>query len=342
MKLAIISTTIRGDQGYRDYDELAHDSNFSDVHFVISGDLQSVEFNSDNFMCNIEYLDVNYQNRYRCSGPIGWKKFARRNISLLRAMELRPDYILTIDDDNRPHQNYFNDWYKVLSETCNRSVTNDSQDSVWHNYLRSGVLEDSSLCLYPRGFPVAFRGQERTSIDKCDPILPNEIGLYQGVSLGDPDIDAMTRIVFPEHEPLKDIKESNYCLQHIWSPYNTQNTMFSKVLFPLAFTWPSAERFEDIYASFAWQQLLFNNDMHVHIGDSMNWQIRGARNDLRDFSLEVEGYLHAHDVWEDIRGIEAKDPIDFIRQMIVSDNEIISKEKEFLEAYLVDLYEIGF
>jgi len=341
MKLVIVSTTIHGDKGYRDWDTLAHKSTFPDVHFVIAGDFHSPPFDASNFQCSLEYLSADDQKSYACSESIGWKKWARRNIALLRAMELQPDYILVIDDDNRPHENYFDDWHRILTNTTNKEIVCDSDIiNPWHNYLRTG---DTKIKFYPRGFPIVFRDQEYDTLIKDTlPISPDSIGLYQGISLGDPDIDAMTRIVYSEPTPLNNISEKNYCLQNVWSPYNSQNTLFSKKLFPLAFTWPSAGRYEDIYASLVWQQFLFNNNMHVHIGDALNYQIRGKRDDIRDLSLEVEGYLHVHDVWDDIIKIKAESPIGFINEMIKSNNPIISREKIFLKSYLHDLQKIGY
>lgn len=339
MKLAIISTTIHGDQGYRDYDDLAHRSPFSEVNFIISGDLQSPKFNDKNFSCNIEYLDVEDQKNYTCSEPIGWKKYARRNIALLRAIELNPDYILMVDDDNRPTENYFSDWYKILTNPCTKQVkSTNKSDLVWHNYLRTG---DTDITLYPRGFPISFRDIDYgTTIEETNPISVEEIGVFQGISLGDPDIDAISRIVYPKATPLNSIKEKNFCLQNIWSPYNTQNTLFSRKLFPLAFTWPNSGRYEDIYASLVWQQFLFQQNMYVHVGDAMNYQIRGKRNNLKDFSLEVTGYLQIENVLESILQINTSCPIRFIKELSECCNGAIQYEGPFLDAYLEDVTKI--
>jgi len=341
MDLIIVSTTIRGDEGYRDWDQLAAKSKFTTVSFIVTGDLQSSPFDERGFLCHLEYIEAKDQNSFSCSESIGWKKYARRNIALLRALELQPDYILMIDDDNRPHSNYFNDWHRVLTTKTSKSVEwLSNQTNQWHNYLRTGNTE---IKLYPRGFPVSYRDLEyETVIKECDPISPESIGLFQGISLGDPDIDAMTRIVYSKPTPLQEIKEKNYCLRNVWSPYNSQNTLFSKKLFPLAFMWPNAGRFEDIYGSLIWQQFLFNNNMYVHIGDAVNYQNRGIRDNLIDLSLEVEGYLHVHDVWNEIIQIKTDNPMTFISEMIKSDNPIISREKYFLQSYLSDLHRIGY
>ncbi len=314
MKLAIISTTIRGEKGYLPYDQLANKSKFSKVEFVITGDKKSPKFDVSKFRCDIEYLDVEAQDKYVCSEPIGWNKFARRNVALLRALERKPDLILTIDDDNIPSADYFDLWHKVLTRPATKVAQpiqgKEIEHEHWHNYLKTS---DAELEHYPRGCPIPFRYKDSTAVvDASRPIPAEEIGVFQGISLGDPDIDAQTRIVYPKPLPLNSVKEKNYCLKDIWSPYNTQNTVFAKKVFPLAFTWPQAGRFEDIYASFVWQKFLFNNDLYAHVGDAINRQERGKRNDLRDLSLEVEGYLRSHEVWAEINRITEKDPVIFI------------------------------
>ena len=333
LKLAIVSTTIHGEKGYLAFDRIAAKSPFSEVCFVISGDLNSKPFDSSQFNCEVEYLEAKSQEKYRCSEPMGWRKIMRRNTALLEAIEKKPDYILIIDDDNIPDEDYFEVWHKTLTTTVEQACVPDGSGEVfWHNYLKTS---DSDIEIYPRGYPVPFRWQNNTKIEKLTkPVPNNQIGVYQGISLGDPDIDAMTRIVYPKTIHL--IKEKNYCLQNVWSPYNTQNTMFATILFPLAFVWPYCGRYDDIYSSFTWQKLLFNNDMYAHVGDAVNHQDRGDRGVFKDLKDEIEGYFHSHTVWEEINQITATDPIDFIRALINSKQEVIERQKEFMLAFLKD------
>lgn len=342
MNLAIISTTIYGEKGYLPYDHLAKKSKFHHIKFFIAGDKKSPPFDTSNFLCDVEYIPAKAQGRYASSEAIGWNKPARRNIALLRAMETNPDFILTIDDDNIPSEDYFDQWYKVLTIPAKKHVVGvkDIEHPHWHNYLKA---TDSEIELYARGFPIPFRYKDSTKVMKAKKVIsPKQIGVFQGISLGDPDIDAKTRIVYPKPTPLTTVHEKNYVLQHIWSPYNSQNTMFAKKLFPLAFMWPTAGRSEDIYASYVWQKFLFNNNMYAHIGDAVNFQDRGKRDDLRDMALEIETYLRSHEVWEEINKIRETDSLEFISALIRSEHEIIDREKSFMHAFYNDLERILF
>ncbi len=342
MKLAIISTTIHGEKGYLLYDRLAKRSKFDNVSFFVAGDKKSLPFDTSPFTCEIEYLTPEAQGRYASSESIGWNKPARRNIALLRAMETKPDFILTIDDDNVPSEDYFEQWYRVITTSAKKQVTGikNIEHAHWHNYL---TTTDSEIELYARGFPIPFRYKNSTKVTTAKKsIPPGQIGIFQGISLGDPDIDAKTRIVYPKPTPLSVVHEKNYVLKNIWSPYNSQNTMFAKKLFPLAFMWSTAGRSEDIYASYVWQKFLFNNNMYAHIGDAVNFQKRGKRDDLRDLTLEIETYLKSHEVWEEINKIEEKNPLEFINALIRSEHEIIVREKGFMHAFHNDLERILF
>lgn len=340
MKLAIISTTIYGEKGYLPYDRLAKKSKFDKVSFFIAGDKKSLPFDTSSFVSDIEYLTPEMQGKYSSSEALGWNKPARRNIALLRALESDPDFILTIDDDNTPSEDYFDMWHRVLTTPAQKIVigVKDIEHAHWHNYL---AATDAEIEMYTRGFPILFRYKDSTRVVTSPrPISPDTIGIFQGITLGDPDIDAKTRIVYPKPTPLTMVHEKNYCLQHVWSPYNSQNTVFAKKLFPLAFMWSTAGRSEDIYASYVWQRFLFNNNMYAHVGDAVNFSARGKRNDLRDLALEIETYLKAHEVWDSINKIEEKDSLAFINALIRSDNEIISRERSFMHALRTDLERI--
>jgi hypothetical protein len=338
MELVIISTTIHGEKGYLPFDRLASDSQFSPVTFVVSGDKKSLPFDASKFRCPVEYLDVEAQARFRCSEAIGWNKIMRRNTALLRAIELDPDVIMTIDDDNHPEQDFFTVWYEVLTRPATRLVYKQeriSPQGPWYNYLRSS---DAKIQIYPRGFPIRYRGGPPCAVKEVPPINPEAIGLYQGISLGDCDIDAITRVVYPDK--VTRIGEKNYCVRDLYSPYNSQNTVFRKILFPMAFVWPFCGRYDDIYASFVWQRLLFNNGLSVHVGDAINIQERGNRDILREIRDETEGYLNAHLVWESLNKIDDTDPLLFLNSLLKLDNEIIQRQFSFIQAFIEDLREI--
>ncbi|MEK9148070.1 MAG: hypothetical protein AAB650_01395, partial [Patescibacteria group bacterium] len=278
------------------------------------------------------------QERFESSVPIGWKTPRRRPIAWLRAIELKPDVIISVDDDNIPPDDYFDTWYSVLTSSVTQTVlpVPGAREPVWHNYLRSS---DAPIEFYPRGFPIPFRGPAKTVIAAAaKPIPQQEIGLFQGISLGDPDIDSLTRMVYPKRMPLKAISEKNYCLRDVWSPYNMQSTAYRPILFGLPILWPHNGRFDDIYASFAFQKLLFNNRKYAYVGDPINLQDRGVRNTLKlDFPEEIHGHLGSHEVWSRLNEIEETDSARFLEKLMAIDHEHIQRDLEFFKAFRQDI-----
>ena len=331
IKLAIVSTTIRGDSGYRDWDEEANKFKNFDASFFIAGDKNSIKFNDKGFLCPLKYLDPKDQQKYSCSKHIGWRRWARRNIALLEALKTNPDYILIIDDDNRPLKNYFNKWYKLITKNSDKVL---DVKSKWFNYLDSG---DSESIFFPRGYIIAERGRNDKVATRKLKTPAKNILLFQGISYGDPDIDAFARIADPRPLPLKKVKKINYVVRNNWSPYNTQNTLFKKELAPLAFTWPNSGRYEDIYSSYVWQHFIFNQNKFVHVGDSVNFQERGPRNNFTDFNLEHEGYRYAEEIWNEICKTDPSSIETIIRGLTESKNFVIKREKKFFLSFLNDL-----
>ena len=337
VKLAVIGTTINGEKGYLPFDELAAKSPFKDVAFVIAGDIHSKPFDVSKFKCRVEYQEPKDQERFAISSIIGWRTPRRRPAAWLRAIELAPDFILSVDDDNIPAPDYFATWYRVLTEPVAReAVAADSAASAaWHNYL---APSDAPIEIFPRGFPYPFRGETRTVVRESEPRAPEKVALWQGISLGDPDMDAMARLVWPARTPLRSIGEKNYALENVWSPYNMQNTVYAPALFGLPILWPFAGRFDDIYASFAFQRLMFTRGLAAHVGDPVNRQDRGVRDTLRgDFREEIDGYQQSHDVWAEIHAIDAKEPMQFLGRLIRGKHPTIQKHREFFEAYRNDI-----
>jgi hypothetical protein len=327
LKLAITTTTISDEKGVLHFDALAKKSKF-EVIFVVAGDKKSKPFDTSKFKNEIIFLDVKQQNQYRCSEIIGWNKVQRRNIAFLEAIKHNPDYILTIDDDNEPHKNYFDKWYSILTKNTLYEVESKNQ---WFNYLDK---TDALIKLFPRGTPISQREHGNWKL-KPTSISPKKIGVCQGFTIGDTDIDAMTRITYPQK--INSISPAGYCAKDIWSPINSQNTLWAKKMFPIMFVWPSCKRYDDIFGSFLWQKFLFNNNMYVHYGEPISYTDRGKRDPKINLKDEIEGYFECENVWNEIMSFGGKTTDEIFKNLFKSKNPIIVREKKFLKAWLQDL-----
>jgi hypothetical protein len=105
----------------------------------------------------------------------------------------------------------------------------------------------------------------------------------------------------------------------------------------MAFTWPHAGRYEDIYSSFVWQKYIFDRGKYVHVGDSINFQNRGERDNFKDFKLEHEGYLMVEEVYSEINKINTKTIESTLLGLSTCKHFVIKREKSFFLSFLEDL-----
>ncbi len=285
MKTALITTTINVPDVLRLYRAL--DPVFERSKFFIAldqnSDLDGIAKStvSDPMM---SWLTPDYQRKWKCSEPIGWRNIQRRNIATLEALAWGADILVLVDDDNIPCGNYFMDIWRVLNNP--------------HNGLRA---EPRNGWFNPYAFaipPTVHRGFPRT-VDPTDTTLGHvtgaRIGVAAGICLGDPDIDAVTRmaqapIVMSVTEPLRagivtDPRRTR-------TVFNSQNTAFIRELAPAMFMLPGCGRFDDILASLICQHVMKERGLHVHFGMPLVWQTRNPHNLLRDLQAEVWGMEH--------------------------------------------------
>lgn len=232
---------------------------------------------------------------YTCSDIIGWNSLGRRNIALLEALKWGADVIVTIDDDNIPlDQNYFSNIHNLL----------------WHAHLQLGAdiktygtlfngIEASSLTgwfdvgqlLDPpakhRGFPydVAQNHQH------FSPVVDARVGVAAGICLGDPDIDAVTRMaVHPTVHRVSELLRAGVVTdpQKTRTVFNTQNTAFVRELAP-CFLMHNLGRYDDIFASLIAQRVMREHGYYVHFGQPFVWQQRNQHDLLKDLDKEVWG-----------------------------------------------------
>ncbi len=336
--LGIVSTTIYDESGFLPLDRLAAGDERFSVTFYIAADQSTPGFDVSRFSCPVHFLEPAWQERFRCSPEIGWASIQRRNLALLRCIQDDPDCALLMDDDNVPPPRYLDEWYRVLTTAPARSARpkqTTSQEPPWHNYLRTA---DSPVEIHPRGFPPERRGVDATEIVDLHEgaVAAEDVWIYQGISLGEPDVDAATRIAVSPRTTTVD--ELDYVLRDVWSPYNSQNTVLHRELLPLACVWPHCGRYDDVFASFSWQAFAFSKQKYGHVGNSVNTQGERRRDPLLDLADEIEGMGACAAVAEALASISAETPLAFLEAMMdLPAPEPIARHRRFFEAFRRDL-----
>ena len=267
MKKFIISTTINPPTiAIKKFD------NFKDWTLIVVGDLKTPK----NYkLKNGIYLSSKDQNLLdrKLSNIIGWNCIERRNLGIVLAKKYDADVIALVDDDNIPYK----DWGKNLL-VGKKKLINTYQ-------VKTPVFDPINVTKYKnlwhRGFPVNLLDQR-----KATPIGKKKITIQVQADFwnGDPDIDAITRIMFkPKCKFEKNIFP--FYSKKI-SPFNSQNTFLSSDLLKDYFLFPDQGRMHDIWASYFLQ---YRRNINVVYNKASVFQKRNIHTSAKDLSDELIG-----------------------------------------------------
>lgn len=230
------------------------------------------------------------QSSYALAGFLPWNHYARKNLGYLHAMKMGADVIADTDDDNLPKAGWSSPGF-----TGTFSMT--PQDRGFINIYKSF----SKKHIWPRGFPLDRILDERSIVSDEQLTAKNiEVGVWQGLVDEDPDVDAIYRLVdgtvtiFDAREPIV-LAKGSVC------PFNSQNTVFRKELFPLLYLPVSVSfRFTDILRSIIAQPIMWTKGYHLGFTSATAVQKRNPHNYLKDFESEIPCFLHTGKAFEEI------------------------------------------
>lgn len=267
---------------------------------------EELEKDHKDFMVYL-HPDIQHARHRNLSELIGWNCIQRRNFGFIFALEMGAEIIATIDDDNIPLDN----WGKEIllgKEFIGPTLCTDQE-----------VCDPLAMCYFwHRGFPIQLLEKRKEAKMKG---LTNLIPLVQaGLWLGSPDVDAIGRICFdPEliATPLED-NVSAYSCNKI-APFNSQNTILHKDIFPEYFLFPHIGRMDDIWASYYVQH---KYPRCVVYTDPTVRQDRNEHNLFKDLEAEMLGYEFSLNVATDITALDrilptrAKEAFTLYREII--------------------------
>lgn len=282
MKFALVLTTINVPEVLKLYRACA-----PEVRFFVIGDRKSDDAATqaliDTIPNSVCYgIDAQAKLGYGTNSMLPENCIQRRNLGFLEAVKWGAEAIVSIDDDNIPLDlSYFADMQTRLQWPFN-GLGFSGEPDTWF---------DPGYLLEPhakhRGLPYnAPRHGKMISTTKT------RIGVAAGMCLGDPDIDAVTRIATrPIVGDTNAIGRAGIAVaSHTWTVFNSQNTSILRELIPAWGMVPHCGRFDDIYASLIAQRVMRDRDMHVHFGKPFVWQSRNEHNLIKDLRGEIDGY----------------------------------------------------
>lgn len=218
--------------------------------------------------------------------------YARKNMGYLIAIKNKPDSILDVDDDTFPNS----EWGIKFKET----KASKSLGEGWFNAYEPMTTNH----IWPRGFPFSKVIQGKYIFGSKEPVISS---IQQGLVDGDPDVDAIYRLVLNKRNEFK-FDRSIYLQPNTWCPFNSQATWFFPDAYPLLYL-PVTVNFRmcDIWRSFIAQRCLWAMDQGVTFHSPAEFiQERNPHNLMSDFEDEIPGYLYNERIAEILGDMELK------------------------------------
>jgi hypothetical protein len=328
-KYGIVVTTIN--YPTRAVKEICRDTSKLDAQFVLIGDQKTP---SDFEQPGAYYLDLDAQRKtgfkYAALAPA--RHYARKNIGYLVLIHNGATILIETDDDNIPRKEF---WSPRKSTVWARLVTTTDWVNVY-SYYTTGLV-------WPRGFPLDHINQ--ASPDWCS-LISGDVycPIQQGLADENPDVDAIYRLILPL--PLNFRRADPVALRGAWCPFNSQNTTWYRVAFPLLYLpYYCSFRMTDIWRSFVAQRVAYLNDWGIVFHNATVIQERNEHNLLRDFEEEIPGYLNNKGIRETLEDValpvgrdKIPDAMRLAYERLVECGFIGAEELPLLDAWLEDLY----
>lgn len=222
---------------------------------------------------------------------------SRKMIGNYLAYMAGADGVIMMDDDNYPVDDGFISKHRIVER--NRALRKTiASDIGWFN-TAEGMVERYNIPYYPRGYPWSQRFFEyrMTSEKQWVNVVVN-----QGMVLGDPDIDAVSRLFWPIS-----VTELKYCFAlapGTWSSWNDQNTALAREIIPVYFKPPSAGRNADIWAGYVVNRLAEHMGDVIAYGQPLVRQVRNPHDLREDYELEKVNNMATDDFVALLRGVK--------------------------------------
>lgn len=256
-----------------------------DVDVIVIGDKKSpIDYNCE----NVNYISVLNQEKQfgELAAVLPYNHYGRKNLGYIAAIKNGADIIFDTDDDNTPKEN----WY-IPHPNGEYLLT---QKNLGFVNIYSAFTDEF---IWPRGLPLPKVRDPKSHISHNSLSKKDcNIGVWQGLADGDPDVDAIFRLIIQKHINFDD-SDPIVLSQGTICPYNSQNTFTFKEFFPLLYL-PShvTFRFTDILRGLIGQCILWEKGAYLGFTQSTVFQDRNEHNLMHDFEDEIPCYMHAEDV----------------------------------------------
>lgn len=303
-----------------------------DYKLYVVGDKKTPEDWSCN---NVNFISMKQQegNTYSLSKILPFNHYCRKMLGYLEAIKDKTDFICDTDDDNIPYDNW-----------CFPNFSGE------YDYLENGkgfiniYQLFSKHRIWPRGLPLRLINTN-FELEKSLSRQFVKVGVWQGLADENPDVDAVYRLTgdkevfFDKRDPIV-LGIGTIC------PFNTQNTIIKKELFPLLYLPTSVTfRYTDILRGLIAQPIMWIAGFHLGFTKASVIQKRNPHDYMKDFISEFPMYETAEDIVKIVSKSISKEVsiesnllnsyVELLKHKIIKPREIIT-----LEAWLNDLLKI--
>ena len=212
------------------------------------------------------------------------------------------EVLISIDDDNfcLPETDFVGEHLAALNgaSPCRQLL---SSESGWMNIMT--LLESNpDVPTWPRGFPYYARSEAKCTSQSAPTDI--RVGLHAGLWVGDPDVDAVSRVAFQPAVYGHRVSAAALLAGDTWSPINTQNTSLTRksavAYYYVRMGYPFGElrldRFGDILSGYFCQACVKAAGEHVSIGGPIVDHRRTKHDLLKDLGFEYFGILLMEEV----------------------------------------------
>ena len=237
---------------------------------------------------NVQYLSPEEQEiKYNeISNLIGWNTIQRRNIGFLEALNQNAEIIASIDDDNIPLDNWDKD---IIIGKPTNTYHYESDKSIVFDPI--GVTNHTNL--WHRGFPIQLLHNRHNNFKITrKTIIPDVQAMFWN---GDPDIDAVCRL---QYKPMCFFDNKYFPIStNVFSPFNSQNTIFSRKALQKYVVIPFIGRMDDIWGGYYLESMGFN----VVYTQASVFQDRNIQNLTNNLKNEFIGYENTLNLLEQLK-----------------------------------------
>ncbi len=237
----------------------------------------------------VRFLPLAEQERlaWRIIACLPRDHYARKMVGYLEAAAAGADILFDTDDDNRLIAGRQGDIWRAA---CRLEIGPAASTPRFVNVYRHFTAQ----VIWPRGLPLDCVVESTAKPPEAAPAATApDVGIWQGLADGDPDVDAVYRLTCNractfDDAPAVALAPGVVC------PFNSQNTAFRRDLLPLMYL-PAfvSFRYTDILRGLVAQPILWAAGLRLCFTAATVFQDRNVHDYLKDFEAEVPMYLTA-------------------------------------------------